>query len=187
MKIKVGQLAPDFITEDVLGRKIQISHIKGKKKFLAFLRNTHCPLCNYHVLQISKKANYLQSLGLEIIVFYESKKTMFDGSIFFQETVFKEDKFSVVSDPERKVYDLYKAEISPEKATLEVLTAAGRIPEIEAAAKLGIVGDAIEEGTNPDAIPADFLIDEDGIIQYVHYGEDPGDHIDLTIVENFLK
>lgn len=187
MKLETGQTAPNFTVQDVLGRQIQLSQVKAKKIFLAFLRNTNCPLCSHHVLKISQKADFYKSQGLEIIVFYESHKNMFKNSPFFQETVFKDDKFSVVSDPQRTVYDLYKTEISPEKSTLEVLMQAGRILEVEAATKLGITGNGIEAGTHPDAIPADFIINENMIIEYAHYGRDSGDNISLDLIEMFLN
>jgi len=187
MNLQEGELAPDFQVNDVLDKPIQLSKFKGKKVFLAFLRNTHCPLCSHHVFKLCQKADYFKSLELEILVFYESEKKMFENSTFFKEIIFKDNKFSVISDPKRKIYTLYNIEVSPEKASIEALNKAGRFPEIEAAAKVGFVGDGIEEGTNPDAIPADFFIDKEGVIQYAHYGKDSGDNIELELVEAFLK
>ncbi|MBC8112222.1 MAG: redoxin domain-containing protein [Verrucomicrobia bacterium] len=187
MKLKTGQIAPNFQMEDVLGKALELKQFKGKKIFMAFLRNTNCPLCNLHVFKLSKQAAHLKSLGLEILVFYESDKKMFKNSDFFKTNVLDEQKFSVISDPQRKIYNLFGAEISPEKSTMEVLKNAGRFAEVEEAAKLGITGTGVEAGTHADAIPADFLIDEDFIIQYAHYGNDAGDNINLKLVENFAQ
>lgn len=187
MKLKIGQKALDFTTEDVLGNPIHLNDLKGRKIFLAFLRNTQCPLCNLHVFKLSKKADKLKAAGLEILVFYESGKEMFQRSDFFHANVFKDKKFSVLSDPQRKIYDLYGAEINPQKATLEALKTAGRFEQVQEASQLGITGDGIQEGTHADAIPADFLIDENLMIQYVHYGNDAGDNISLELVEKFVS
>jgi peroxiredoxin len=185
MKFKKGNVAPNFQIEDVLGNLIELKQLKGKRIFISFLRNTNCPLCSLQVFKISKQAEYLKSLGLKILVFYESDKAIFKHSDFFKTNVLDENRFSVISDPKRSIYDLFSAEISPEKSTLEVLKNAGRFASVEEAAKLGITGNGIEAGTNPEAIPADFLIDENLVIQYAHYGNDAGDNIQLKLVEQF--
>ncbi|KOY84490.1 hypothetical protein AD998_21090 [bacterium 336/3] len=186
MKLIVGQTPPIFRTEDVLGNIINLTKFKGKKIFIAFLRNTHCPLCSLHVYKLSQKAQKLKELGLEILVFYESEKKIFTYSDFFKKNIFNEQKFHVISDTQRIIYDLYGTEISPEKASFELLKKAGRIEQVTEANLLGIHGDGLEEGTHPDAIPADFLIDESFTIRYIHYGNDAGDNIDLKIVEDFV-
>jgi peroxiredoxin len=185
MKLKKGNIAPDFQVEDLLDNQIDFKKLKGKKIYISFLRNTNCPLCSLHVLKISKQAEYLKSLGLVIFVFYESDKITFKYSEFFKTNVLDENRFSVISDPKRTIYDLFGAEISPEKSTLEALKNASRFATVEEATKLGITGNGIEAGTNPDAIPADFLIDENFVIQYAHYGNDAGDNIQLKLVEKF--
>ena len=185
MKLKNNQEVPNFITEDVLGNPVQLHHLKGKKIFIAFLRNTNCPLCNFHLFKLTHIADKLKENNMEVVVFYESHKKMFAYSSFFKEKVFSSNKFHIISDPERKIYDLFGTEINPAKATLEVLEKAGRFAEVQEAMQNGFSGDGQQEGTNPDAIPADFLIDENLIIQHAHYGGDAADNINLKLVENF--
>lgn len=185
MPLLQNQEVPDFSTEDVLGNPIHLHSLRGKKIFIAFLRNTHCPLCNFHLFKLTHLADKLKENNTEILVFYESDKKMFEYSPFFKDRIFKDNKITIISDPQRKIYDLFGAEINPEKATLEALKNAGRFAEVQEAAQLGITGDGQEAGTNPDAIPADFLIDEQLIIQYAHYGNDAGDNINLKLVESF--
>lgn len=187
MKLSAGAQAPKFAVEDVLGQKINLEDFKGKKIFLAFLRNTNCPLCSLHLYKLSKIAPQLKQNDMEVVVFYESNKKMFSVSTYFKETVFDKNILYIVSDPSRNIYKLYNAEINSSKNTLEVLQKAGRLAELEEAAKLGIKGKSTEEGTNADAIPCDFLIDENFKIQLAHYGNDSGDHIDLAVVEKFAK
>ncbi len=186
MKLKKGNIAPDFQIEDVLGNQIDLKKMQGKKFYISFLRNVNCPLCSLHVLKISKQAEYLKSLGLVIFVFYESDKIVFKHSEFFKTNVLNENRFSVVSDQKRVVYNLFGTEISPEKCDLTLLKNAGRFETVAEANKLGITGNGIDAGTNPDAIPADFLIDENFVMQYVHYGNDAGDNIQLKLVEKFV-
>lgn len=188
MRLNTGKNAPDFTTKDITGISVSVQEsFKGKKTFLAFLRNTKCPLCSWHLYRLSLIMDKLRAQNLQAIVVYESRKEMFLKSAFFKNSLLKQENLQIISDPDRKLYDLYGAEISPEKSTLEALQTAGRMQDIADAEKDGFTGDAIEPGTHPDAIPADFLIDEDLTIQHVHYGNDAGDHISLDLVESFSQ
>ncbi|EAY30309.1 redoxin domain-containing protein [Microscilla marina] len=188
MRLYTGQTAPHFSTQDITGKPISINeHLKEEKIFLAFLRNTKCPLCSWHLYQLSLILDKLREQNLRVIVVYESRKQMFLKSTFFKDNLLKQQNLHIISDPDRKLYDIYKAEISPEKSTLEALKAAGRMQDIANAEKDGFTGDALESGTHPDAIPADFLIDEDLVIKHAHYGNDSGDHIALELVESFAQ
>lgn len=186
-RLKSGQKAPSFTMDDVEDRLINLADFKGKKVYLAFLRNTQCPLCNFHLYKITRICPDLRKDNLEVIVFYESKKTMFRNSTFYEDNVLKERKLIIISDPERKIYDLYGAEVDPNKATMEILKKNGRLADVEGASKIGITGNGQEEGTNAAAIPADFFLDEEGVIQYAHYGKDAGDHTDPKDIEEFAR
>lgn len=185
MRLESGQITPEFTTEGLVGTPISLESLKGKKTFLAFLRNTRCPLCSWHLNKLLRIMPRLQAHNMQAIVVYESRKEMFLRSSFFKDALMRQDGLYIISDKKRELYDLFGAEISPQKATLEALQAANRLVEIAAAEKDGFTGDALEPGTHPDAIPADFLIDENLIIRYAHYGNDAGDHISLELVEAF--
>ena len=186
MKLKTGILAPGFQSVDVLGNYVRLKDYQGKKVYMAFLRNVNCAMCSLHLFNIIRVIDRLQAKGLEIIIFYESSSEMFKDSYFFREQILKEDKLRIISDPTRKIYNLYGAEISPKKATLEVFQAApGRMEEYQEALQVGFTGDGIEAGTNPDAIPADFLLDEKLLVRRINYGKDTGDFTKLSIIESF--
>lgn len=187
MRLVKGQVMPSFSIKDVDNNVIESDRWKGKKTYLTMLRNTACPLCSFHVFRLLKMADQLRSDHVQIVAFYESKKQVILSSPFFKDQVLKEKKLQVVSDTDRHVYKLVGAEIDSTKASLEILTKHGRMPIIEAAIKAGFNGNGIEEGTNADAIPADFLINEQGIIVHAHYGADSGDNISLELVEKFSK
>ncbi len=185
MNLQAGQPMPFFSIHDIVDKQINSDQLLNKKIYLTFLRNTACPLCSFHVFRLLKMADQLKSNNVEVIAFYESKKQVILSSPFFKDQVLKEKKLTVVSDTARKVYALFGAEVNAQKATFEILQAHGRIPKIEEAAKNGFIGDGIQEGTHPDAIPADFLINQNGIIVHAHYGTDAADNISLDVVEAF--
>ena len=186
MKRKIGSPAPDFQVTDVLNRSIQLTSFLGKKVYLAFLRNTNCPLCSLHLFKLLKIIDRLGAKNMEAIIFYESSPDMFKHSSFFQNQILQKNNIRIISDPERKFYNLYGAERSAHKASLEVFQATpGRIALYQEAIQLGFKGDGTQEGTNADAIPADFLLDEKLTIRHVYYGNDVADHTPLSLVESF--
>lgn len=184
-QLKAGQFIPQFSIEDVSGKKISSRDLEGKKLYITFLRNTACPLCSFHVFRLLKLTDQLKANNVEVIAFYESKRQVIMSSPFFRDQVLNDKKMIVISDTAREVYTLFGAEVNPQKATFEILQAHGRIPKIEEAAKNGFTGDGMQQGTNADAIPADFLVDEAGRIVYAHYGIDAADNIALEKVEEF--
>jgi len=42
-------------------------------------------------------------------------------------------------------------------------------------------------GGNVMTMPADFLVNEDGVIEAAHYGKDEGDHIPIELVKQFSR
>ena len=186
MNIKKGILAPDFQTVDVLGNPLRLKDYQGKKVYIAFLKNVNCAMCSLHLFNILRIIDRLKAKEMEVIVFYESAKDIFKHSYFFREQILKENKMKIISDPNRKFYTLYGAELSAKKASFENFKATpGRMEELQEAMKLGFTGNGVEPGTNPDAIPADFLLDEKLIVRSAHYGNDPGDHTSIAVIESF--
>lgn len=185
MRLSKGQKMPAFSINDIQNNEVNSGNWKGKKTYLTMLRNTACPLCSFHVFRLLKMADELKARNVQVIAFYESRKQVILSSPFFKEQVLKEKKLRVVSDTSRDVYKIVGAEIDQAKASFDTLLKNGRMPLIEAAARLGFNGNGIEEGTNAGAIPADFLIDENGIIVHAHYGIDSGDNINLELVDKF--
>ncbi|GAB4396536.1 MAG: hypothetical protein OHK0053_10820 [Microscillaceae bacterium] len=186
MTLAIGQFAPHFETEDIVGNPVRLSEMAGRKVLLSFLRNTSCPLCSLFLYKLIRRAEEWKAKGFEIVVFYESDKKMFLRSPFFVDDVLKRGCLRLVSDPQRKIYDLYQVEINLQKARLEVLEAAGRFPSVAEASKLGFQGNGEEAGTNPAAIPADFLLNEKHQLELARYGQDAGDNIPLEVIERFV-
>jgi peroxiredoxin len=185
MYLTDGQPAPAFNVVDVLQNTVRLGNLKGKKIFLAFLRNTQCPICSLYVYQLLTMTDTLRQHNVEMVLFYESSPNLILVNPFFKEKILKEANLHVVSDSERTIYSLYGAEISPEKSTFEALQAGGKLEIIQKAAQLGFNGNGQEEGTHPDAIPAEFLISEQGGIVRAYYGTDAADHLPLKDVEAF--
>ena len=93
-------------------------------------------------------------------------------------------RFPIIADPDEVLYDLYHLEVSEDKltGTMQHADTPGRI---EAAASAGFVLTQ-QPGSNFNRIPADFLIDADGLIHTAFYAERVGEHLPFAAIDAFL-
>jgi len=177
MRLNKGEPAKHFTTKDVFDRYISLDNYKGKKLMLSFYRYASCPLCNLRINQLIQQYNSFHDNGLEMLAFFQSPKE----SIL--EYVGKHDApFSIIADPNRKVYRTYGVESS------WIGFFKGSV------LKISRLKEAIEKGFKPGRmegnkalIPADFLIDEDQNIVRAYYGKDIGDHLPIEEIKEWLK
>lgn len=147
----------------------------GKKYMLSFYRYASCPFCN---LRISFLIELHQALALDqqfIGVFQSSEEDM-------AKYVSKQDlSFPLVSD-EKKTY--YK-KFGVEKSMWAYIKGALKVKRLFEAYHKGFkISHSYGDKTT---VPADFLINEEGIIEVAYYGNDISDHLDLEIVTEFFR
>lgn len=176
MVLKVGDKAPDFEVTDFKNKK-QVLLEHGKPILLTFFRHAGCPMCNLRtremILAHDKMANY----GLKILTVFESPTKSIKRDVGRQNP-----PFSIIPDPERKLYKLFGVSISwvgfvkifiaRPKHVFEAIFKNGFIPKF---------------GEATPMMPADFLIDSDGIIRVAYYGKDIGDHLPCDDLYTALK
>lgn len=181
MKLFAKMKAPDFEMQDIYGNPVRLSDYKGKKVVLGFYRNVNCPFCNMRVHQLMKMKDSLSEQNTEMIFFFESSAKVILRSSFHQGI----SPIPLIADPEKKIYAEWGVERSKIKMFKTMLSAANR-----EALKAGMQLDLPKEkdvDASQDLIPADFLIDEDQIIQKAHYGNHLNDHIDLMEIRSFSR
>lgn len=175
MRLKIGMPAPEFKLTDLDGHTITSEEMKGQRFMLSFYRYASCPFCN---LRVSFLQELHKTLDLEhqfIGVFQSSNKDMLDN-VGKQNSV-----FPICSDEKRSYYKKYGVE----KSSFGYILGALKLNKLRTAIKRGFkIGKSMGPKTT---IPADFLVDEMGIIQIAYYGKDISDHLDLAIVEEFFK
>ena len=116
--------------------------------------------------------------GIEVIVVFESSIEDMKPFVGKQKL-----GFTLLSDPEGKLYTLYGIKNSPElvNAVMTSGSAANRIAQADAAGfKL-----TKQEGSNFFRIPAEVLIDENFNIVKIHHCEQLTDHLPLDEVLKF--
>jgi peroxiredoxin Q/BCP len=179
-KLMVGMTAPRFQSVDLFDQPIDLDNYRGRWLLLSFYRNAACAMCNLQVHKLIAKYEDYQQKGMDMVAIFESPRAN------LLQYVGKQDApFPIVGDPEAHLYDLYGIETSEEKvkATMADPKTPGRVQEA-AAAGFNLTE---EPGSNFYRIPADFLIDPDGIIREAFYSERVGEHLDLALVDAHLK
>jgi thioredoxin-dependent peroxiredoxin len=176
MRLKKGDKAPLFTSRDIAGQDIGLGKLGGKKVLLSFYRYASCPLCNLRVNQLIRLYPELSAKDLQVIAIFQSPLE----SIL--QYVGKQDApFPIIPDPQQDLYRTYRVETSWAgfaKAGLQV-------SKLLASTKLGFLPGRVEGDMN--RVPADFLIDEEGIIHTAFYGIDISDHLPEEDIIRFVN
>jgi len=171
--------APDISSKDIFGRQVELKNYVGKKLFIGFFRHAGCPFCNIRVHNLTKVHEELKAMNLEMIFFFESKEKVLLQSIFHKEV----SPIPLIADPEKIFYNRYGIEHSPSKSAYSHLT---QFIQTAISAKLkGLPMHTMADGESISTMPAEFLVDESGIIRKVHYAKTLNDRIKIDIIRDF--
>jgi peroxiredoxin len=175
-RLKPGTAAPAFDVTDVHGRPIRLTDFRGRRLMLSFYRFASCPFCNLRVHRLLQLRETFERNNLSMVAVFQSRAERIRAHVGAQD-----DALPIVADPENRLYAAYGIEASQ----VAVVRAAVR--------RLGDAAMAISKGFLPadiDAdkttVPADFLIDERGIIRVAYYGRDIGDHLPVERIQSYL-
>lgn len=179
-QLLVGMTAPIFQSVDLFDQPIKLQDYHGRWLLLSFYRNAACALCNLRVHELIGKHSAYQAKGLDMLAIFESPRAN------LLQYVSKQDApFPIVADAEAKLYDLYGIETSEAKVKATMASPAGQ-ERVQAAAAAGFVLTQ-EPSSNFYRMPADFLIDPDGIIREAFYSALVGQHLELSTIDSYLK
>lgn len=171
-KLKIGDEAPHFETIDANGDTIKLSNYKGQKVLIAFFRYAGCPVCNFRVHDLIENYESIRTKGYEIIAIYESDNNILKD--YLTETTVP---FQVIGDPELALYKKYGVEKSFSKMMGSFFK-----KQPKEAMKKGskLFSKKIKRDGNLTRLPADFIVDENGMLKAVHYGTSIGDHLPIA-------
>ncbi|PTQ89608.1 redoxin domain-containing protein [Agitococcus lubricus] len=175
MRLTTGQLAPQFVHNDLYDVTLDSRSLRGKKILLSFYRYASCPFCNLRFHALTQKQSQWQARGLETVAIFQSPKDSILEYAGSEPSVIR-----ILPDPERTLYQRYGVEGSW----------AGFV---KGALQLGTFAQALKSGHLPgkvegemNMIPADFVIDEQGTIRLAYYGKDISDHVAIEDIERLL-
>lgn len=176
MKIIIGQQAPDFNLTDINGDEFNLSELKGKRYLLTFYRFASCPFCN---LRLHKIINEYEKLGdnFEVIAVFDSSLENLQSYATRHHA-----PFPVLADVNNNIHRLYHVEHSLSGVVKGIIF---RFPSLMMSMFKGYIPWRIKGDIT--GMPADFLIDEKGIVQVAYYGKDEGAHIPIHQVKQFAQ
>ena len=174
-KLKAGDRIPQLVFIPVYGDSINTSKLGGKKILLTFNRYVSCPLCNFRTHELLEHYDTLKQKGLIIISVYESTKEQ------LSEYTKQEDvPFIMIADPEEKLYRIFKVQKSWWKSFKGLFNNYGQ----KHSSGKKLFRSKYKRDGHLNRIGADFLVDENGIVQVAYYGKFVGDHL---AVEEIVK
>ncbi|RME92649.1 MAG: AhpC/TSA family protein [Candidatus Hydrogenedentota bacterium] len=162
-KLKVGNKIPEFQAELAYNKWISSEDLKGNWTHLAFHRYAGCPICNLSIRQFQARIGEIQQAGIRhISIFHSPAEKM-------QKYYPVLPPFEIILDPMENLYKKFGVEGS----LLGYLS-----PKSALNLAQSLTTD-FKKGYDPDGtattMPADFLVNPDGVIVECHYGEFIGD------------
>ncbi|WP_436516014.1 peroxiredoxin-like family protein [Ekhidna sp. To15] len=179
--LDINAPAPIFKLDDIFDREIDLSKYKGKRVLIAFFRHAGCPFCNTRVHNLEKHNEELKKSGFEMIFFFESKKDLLLSSNFHKSI----SPIPLISDPEKKWYDAYGVESSGLKSAKSHFTSFFK--QVFEAKKKNLPIHWMSGDESIKTIPAEFLMDERGIIRKVHYAKGLRDRMAIDEIIKFAQ
>lgn len=178
--LTINAQAPTFKLKDIFDREVDLTKYKGKKVLIAFFRHAGCPFCNTRVHNLQKEHQALKQKGLEMIFFFESKTELLLSSHFHREI----SPIPLISDPDKIWYNAYGVESSGLKSAKGHLTTF--VQTVVEAKKNNLPVHWMAGDESIKTIPAEFLINEQGVISKIHYAKGLRDRMSMEAIIDFL-
>lgn len=167
MTLKAGMQAPTFTGETKDGDAISLDSFQGKNVLLKFFRYSSCPICNLRVQEFNDAGKELANAGITTLLIFHSSKESLNNNL---KAI---NSYTIIADPDKHIFNLYQVG----KSWLGII-APGMMPAYVKATVKGFFSPKLFGNEGGDAgMPADFLIDGEGVIQYAHYGKHASDSI----------
>lgn len=181
--VKIGDVAPDFTLIGIDGKPHSLASHRGRRVMLSFLRYASCALCQLDVDRLKQKNLQFQKGQVDVICIFQSPPEV------LRQYVLKQDPpFACLGDPAMEVYRKYNVR-SSERGCKIAIWKFKRLPfgTGPKAAKLGFRGEAQPGGAKDKwQAPADFLIDENGIVVDYFHARTADEHMPWRRIKSFM-
>jgi len=174
MRLIAGEEVKRIKLPAIDGSVFDTQRLKGKPFMLSFFRFAGCPFCNMRIHELTMRYKELGS-GFVIVAVFDSPLANLVRHIKGHNA-----PFPVLADERNQYYREYGIEHSLGGVLKGVVL---RMPTLVKAMGKGYLPTTIQGSIT--TMPADFLIDKNGIIQKAHYGSDEGDHLPFDEVKAF--
>lgn len=164
----------NIVLPSIDGQIFETESLKGKPFMISFLRFASCPFCNLRINEFVRRFNEFGE-DFTIVAIFDSPvdnlKRHAEGH---------KAPFPILADEENKYYREFGIEHSVYGLLKGMIM---RMPTLIKGMFKGYIPTSFKGSLT--TMPADFLIDREGIIQVAYYGEDEGDHLPFDKVKEF--
>lgn len=175
-KIAPGDTAPGFVLPAIDGGTFDLASLAGRPYLLSFFRFASCPFCNLRVHELVQRFSELGGRASIVAVFDSPLENL------QRHAQRHAAPFPILADETGGTYRAYAIERSL-SGTLKGMTL--RAPTLLRAMSRGYVPTSLKGSFT--TMPADFLVDEAGVVQTAYYGRDEGDHLGFDVVVKFSR
>lgn len=172
----VGDLAPDFELADHNGTKVKLSSFRGKRVLLSFFRFAASPICVYNVDRLKQHSDMFKKAGVVTLCIFKSTP---QNIVNYSPASSSEDAIAL-SDTNGSVFKTFMVKKST-RATMN-----GTVDLLKSFRKCKHVINVSADTSQIRQLPADFMINEDGVIVDLYRAERMGDHMTFERVEAFI-
>jgi peroxiredoxin len=176
MRLQPGHQAVPITLPAIDGSMFDTGSLRGRPYLLSFFRFAACPFCNLRVHELATRRAELGS-GFEIVAVFDSP---LDNLVRHAER--HQAPFPILADEGNRYYMAYGIEHSLSGVVKGMVL---RLPTMLRAMARGYVPTSIAGSMT--TMPADFLIDAQGIVRQAYYGADEGDHLPFEQVRAFAR
>lgn len=169
-KLHVGDRAP----------ALQVTTLDGERRGLlprptlvSFHRFGTCVFCNLRIHHLVEAHPGFATAGVEMLCIFESSVENVTASV-----ARKPVPFTIACDPSLVSYNDWGVE----RSMLRLIAALRRVGDIAKAEALELVAKNVPREGNADRVPAEFVVDAQGIIRFAYYGKDAGDHAPVDAI-----
>lgn len=175
MRRKPGDPIIEIMLPCIDGTVFDSRQLSGKPYMLSFFRFASCPFCNLRMHELAKRFDELGDNFTIVAVFDSPLQNL-------QRHAEKHHApFPVLADAENVYYRAYAIEHSFAGVVKGILT---RLPSLMYAVLFKGYVPIVFKGSIT-TMPADFLVDAQGVIRTAYYGKDEGDHLSFEQVKAF--
>lgn len=175
MRKTTGEHIEDIRLPAIDGSPFTLDQLAGKRFLLSFFRFAACPFCNLRVHELSTRFKEFGE-GFTVVAIFDSSPANLR-----RHAARHHAPFPILADEHNTCYRQFGVERSI-AGTLK--GAAIHMPSVLKSVFIkGFWPTSF--GGNVTTMPANFLVDENRIIQVAHYGSDEADHLPFEQVQRF--
>jgi len=166
-----------FQLPSIDGKHFDLQQLQGQRYLLSFFRFAGCPFCNLRVHQLIQNWDQFGD-NFTVVGIFDASLENLQRNLSKHRT-----PFTLLADQKNKVYKEYGVERSVGGVFKGMLK---YFPQL--LYSMFIKGNLPTNfGGNLLTMPANFLVNERGIIEVAHYGKDEFDHLPFKQVMAFSK